>query len=156
MSVTILLAFLLAHPSNHCDMTSARAVASAAKEAGQRYDVPPSLLASVVIAETGCRNVVVPGVGKGRRGCDVGFGQIHVPECEPSRVARLLDPYRNLKEAAFILDRSRNRCGRKPAHRACKYSQWSLYNPRSPRWFAKVNKIWKTFKLFKRDKPETS
>ena len=156
MSITIILAFLLAHPSNHCGMANARTVAKAAMKAGQRYDVPPSLLTSVVIAETGCRNVVVTGVGKGRRGCDVGFGQIHVPECEPSRVARMLDPYRNLKTAAYILDRSRARCSKKPAPRACKYSQWSLYNPGSTRWFTKVNRIWKTFKLFKRDKPETS
>lgn len=157
MSTAILLAFVLAQPSNHCNMSLARGVAQAARKAGQRYDIPPSLLASVVVAETGCRNVVVPGVGKGRRGCDVGFAQIHVPECEPSRVAQLLDPVRNLKAAAFILDRSRDRCTRNPpAHRACKHSQWSLYNPRSPRWWAKVNKIWKTFKLFKRDKPETS
>jgi len=129
-------------------MSSAKSVVRAAKKAGQRYDIPPSLLVSVVIAETGCRNVVVAGVGKGGRGCDVGFAQIHVPECEPSRVARLLDPYRNLKESAYILNRSRDRCARDPAPRACRHSQWSMYNPRSTRWWKKVGKIWKSFRHF--------
>ena len=144
MTTAILLALLLSHPNTQCTKAQARVVVKAAKKAGQRYDVPASLLLSVVIAETGCSNVVATGRGKGRLGCDVGYGQIHIPRCEQRQVVSMLDPYKNLLAAAKILDFSRSHCSRvKPApHRACRRSQWAMYNPGSSHWSKRVLKIW--------------
>ncbi len=151
MTTAILLAILLSNPNTLCHRAHAKVVVKAAKKAGLKYDIPPSLLLSVVVAETGCRNVVATGRGKGRRGCDVGYGQIHVPECDQKKMAAMLDPYRNLRQSAHILNASRNRCGRANPPRACRYSQWSLYNPGSLTWWSHVHAIWKTFRTMDKE-----
>ena len=77
MTTAILLAILLSNPNTLCHKAHAKVVVKAAKKAGLKYDIPPSLLLSVVVAETGCRNVVATGRGKGRRGSAHNRGRIY-------------------------------------------------------------------------------
>jgi hypothetical protein len=118
------------------------------RRAATAYSVPEGLLAAVVLAETGGRVVVARGRGKGRRGCDVGIAQIHVPDCDEKRVKSLLYVRKNLFQAARILHLGRGVCERHPGLWYCKRGWWwARYNPGSRRW---ARRVWKTWQDIRR------
>lgn len=118
-----------------------------------RYQLPPGLLAAVVMHESSGRKIVVRGVGKGRAGCDVGEGQIHVPGCDRRRMRTLLTLSVNVNEAGRLLARSRSRCSRSVPPRFCRRSEWAGYNAGSPGWWGRVARVWRRFL---RARPEVS
>lgn len=107
--------------------------------------IPEGLLVAVVTAETRGRNVVAYGRGKGKRGCDVGVAQIHVRDCNPERVRKLLDVRTNLTAATQILLWSRNFCEKRLSDKRCRGSLWGRYNPGSPTWWPKVRAHWEGY-----------
>lgn len=137
-----LLAALLAQPEAHIGPQSARALIQASQVMESRFRLPAGLLVAVVLAETGGRDVVARGRGKGRRGCDVGVAQIHVPGCHRSAVAAVRPLLQNLKKAAKILNWSRTRCRKSPSWPGCRQCIWGRYNPGSSTWCLKVLEIW--------------
>lgn len=106
----------------------------------QQHKLPAGLLTAVVLAETGCRSVVARGRGAGRRGCDVGIAQIHVPGCRAADVRRVLPVGANLVAAAQVLRWSRSWCARHGGAR-CAESLWFRYNPGSRTWAPTVRRI---------------
>jgi hypothetical protein len=124
------------------------------------HGLPAGLLTAVVAAETGGRSVVARGRGAGRRGCDVGVAQIHVPGCRPATVRAVLDPAANLARAALILSWSRLWCARRRWSRRChERGRWHRYNTLSATWWPTVRRLWRFMGLDperrRRDRPES-
>ena len=134
------LAFL-AQPECTVNRQTATKVVQEAMRQEQSYSLPPGMLLSVILAESGGRpSVIATGVGRGKRGCDVGVAQIHVRDCLPGRVAEMLDVEKNIEEAALILSRSRAVCGLRKI-KCCADSRWCLYNSGSRKWGPRVHRI---------------
>jgi hypothetical protein len=138
----VLIAAFLAQSECHVGPQQAQEVVRAAQVARVRYGLPEGLLLAVVLAETGGRDVMARGRGKGRVGCDVGVAQIHVPGCFPDKVAQVRPLLQNLIKSAEILSWSRSRCSKSPGWSGCKYCLWGRYNPGSRTWCKKVLRIW--------------
>ena len=136
MNQGLLLLALLAHPDCSCGEAEARRVVAAAGITAARHGVPQDLLIAVVLSESRCTSRVArPPAG----GCDVGYAQVHLEVCLPSRVRELLEPGPNLARAARVLSWSRRACsGRLRRHRRCKATVWALYNWHSSTWWPQV------------------
>ena len=151
MTPALLAMAILAQPECHMSEMQARRMAAYILTVEREFKLPTGLLASVVLAETGGRNVVARGRGKGKRGCDVGVGQIHVPECRKSLLTRYLNLRENLRQAATILTWSRSFCRDRGAllrgDKRCRRSIWGRYNPGSAEWWPKVRSIWHRIRL---------
>lgn len=141
MTLLLTLAFL-AQPECRVGHVRARLLVEAAQEASARHRLPRGLLLAVVLVESGGRNVVARGRGKGKLGCDVGPAQIHVPRCVKSRVRWLLRPARNVLVGAQILARSRRKCSRYPWWYGCRGGLYGRYNPGSASWGPEVRRVW--------------
>jgi hypothetical protein len=142
MTAALLTLALLAQPECAISRAQASRIARESLHWEKVRGLPPGLLGAVVLAESGGRDVVARGRGKGRRGCDVGPGQIHVPGCVPRLVKRFRDLKQNLARAARILSWSRRWCARRQTAR-CKRSPWHRYNPGSRTWWPTVRRIWR-------------
>lgn len=143
MTQAVLIAVLLAQPECRADHRQVQEIVKAAQVVRARYGLPEGLLLAVVLAETGARDVVARGRGRGRVGCDVGVAQIHIPGCPPAKVAQVRPLLQNLTRSAQILAWSRSRCSKSPGWSGCKYCLWGRYNPGSRTWCKKVLRIWK-------------
>ena len=112
------------------------------------YGLPDGLLDAVQAIESGRRNVVAYGRGKGGKGADVGPWQIHVPDVRSDAGQRawwyLRQPAVNASVAAYLLARSRQQCLDKdsPLSRsvACRRCPEALYNTRSDTWCGKLRR----------------
>lgn len=116
----------------------AHRVFAAAVQAAEQYELRPSLLLAVVLAETDMKNIVsYPPTG----GCDVGHAQIRLPgeNCNRCNIQHVRKVTVNLQESARILALSRRAC----SHRrlaACRRGQYSLYNSNSLDWSDRVRR----------------
>jgi len=137
MTPTLIAALLIASPEYHGARAHAQVLAVEIERAERRHHLPALLLASVVLAESGGRNVVSAVRRCGGR--DVGPAQVHTHERE--RLQRLLVLSVNLDEGARILVRSRDLCRRRQLA-YCRRSHWAGYNARSLTWWGRVAAIW--------------
>lgn len=144
--ISILVASFLAQPQCRVGPDRARAIVEAAQHSRVQFRLSEGLLLAVVLAETGGRDVVARGRGKGRLGCDVGVAQIHVPGCAKRDVDLVRPLLQNLAKGAQILSWSRSRCVKYPRWYGCKYCRWGRYNPGSRTWCKKVLRIWKNIR----------
>ena len=141
MTPHLLALAMLAQPECHVGRTRALTIATEALRQEVRYDLPRGLLVAVVLAESGGRKIVARRRGKGRRGCDSGEAQIHIPRCDERRLRRLLVLSTNLAEAARLLAQSRQTCQRRSLT-PCEISEWALYNAGSRGGWPRVERIW--------------
>lgn len=111
-----------------------------ARAAEVRWQLPPLLLVAVILHESGGRQRLVVRERGGH--CSVGAAQVLVPGCERARVQRLLVLSTNLDQGAAVLSRSRVTCRRHPRWRACRRSEWALYNAGSTKWWRGVERKW--------------
>lgn len=107
------------------------------------FALPNGLLAAVILAESGGKNFTVRGVGRGRRGCDSGPAQIHVPGCKRSKLKKIRGLAANIREGGRILAQSYRDCSRHPRWQGCRPSKWGRYNPASSTWWANVEPIYR-------------
>ena len=133
---------VLAHPARRCARQTCARVVRLALAAERAHGLPGGLLVAVAGAESGWRPSVMGWRrGRGRRGCDVGVAQIHVPDCLPHLV-RLIRPLgENLRAGAYLLMRSRERCAAPAPPAACRRCPAALYNSGSATWCGRVQAI---------------
>ena len=134
MTPTLLALAMLAQPECLIKRPQMVRIASLVLKVERHYGLPSSLLAAVVLTETGGRNVIAAGRGKQKMGCDVGIAQIHVPYCDQRLVNRYIDIEKNLKRSAYLLLLSKRKCTQRPNFPGCSVSIWGRYNPGSRRW----------------------
>lgn len=135
---------ILASPHCHVSHQKALRIAKISLALERGHKLPVALISSVTLAESGGRKIIARGRGKGKRGCDVGEGQNHVPECEKARVDELRDLETNLSESAKILVWSRKKCEDHPGWKYCHAPAgciWGGYNWGSRTWCKRVLKI---------------
>lgn len=142
MTPTLLTAAILAQPQCRANRSTVRRLVPLILHSSRRWRVPPEVLAAVILHETGMRNVVRCHRGKGRRGCDVGFAQIHVPRWKQNRdlVHKYRVPRHNIRRSAQILYLSRTRCKR-VRHPRCTMCPWCFYNFGSRKWCPGMQRI---------------
>jgi len=112
-----------------------------AQAAEVRWALPHLLLVAVIAHESGGRQRLVVRERGGH--CSAGPAQVLIRNCDRSRLQRLLVLSTNLDEGARILARSREICRRHPRWRACRRSEWALYNSGSASWWRGVASKWR-------------
>ncbi len=112
-----------------------------ARQAELRYQLPPLLLAAVVLAESGGRQRLVTPEHSGH--CSAGAAQVLIRGCDHARLQRLLVLSTNLDRGAAILASSARTCSRHPNWEACRRSRWARYNTGSRTWWPRVAAIWR-------------
>jgi hypothetical protein len=148
MTPTLLALAMLAQPDVRVGRTEARRIASVILTVASEHELDPSLLAAIVIAESGGRNIVAYRRGRGRRGADVGVFQIHCPRARPSCVGRYRGLEASAREAARQLTRGRRRCEdpTRSSSRMCREGFWTCYNAGSRIWPGRVRRLWDRIK----------
>jgi len=130
---------MLSQPECRISQAQAEVLAPLILQEEERWQLPEGLLAAVVLAESGGRNIVA----HHSHGCDVGPGQVFVPGCQSRMRWIFRRPRVSLTVAASILDWSRSRCAGDPELKACRRSRWALYNGGSRFWWRRVERIWR-------------
>lgn len=143
MLAALLALAMAAQPEYALRGSQARSLASEILLVERAHGLPSGLLAAVVLAESGGRSVVVRGTGRGKRGCDVGLAQIHLPDCPLALVGIMLRRLNNLEAGAIILSWSMRWC----QGRGCPCPGWR-YNPGSRAWCPRVMEIWGRLRNF--------
>jgi hypothetical protein len=133
MTASLLTLALLAQPQCRIPPARAAVLAPVILEAERAHALPPGLLAAVVLAESGGRNLTSRPRFDGKR--DHGPAQIHASVAPQPWPVGLL-------EGARLLARSRARCAAHPTWRACRRGAYALYNAGSLKWSRRVAAIW--------------
>lgn len=143
MIQAIILATLIHNaPESRVSKYRAKKIAVAITYAAARWRVSQTLLAAIALHESGGRNVVATGRGRGHSGCDVGVFQIHVPGCAVHRVRRFRDIIAAANRAAYLLSYGRALCLSGAKRWYCKIHYAGRYNPGSRIWLRRVLKLW--------------
>jgi hypothetical protein len=144
MTATLLALAMMAQPQVMTDRAQIHRIAKAIIPVAYQHRLDPTLLAAVVIAETGGRNVVAHKRGRNRAGADVGVFQIHCPKARQACIDRFSDIKRGAAEAAKILSLGRRICQDPPPSYVgiCKRGFWARYNPGSAKWAHRVKRVW--------------
>lgn len=144
MNATLLALAMLAQPEAQASKIQFQRIAKAIIPVAQKYQLDPSLLAAIALAETGGRNMVAYRRGRYRRGADVGVFQIHCHRARPRCIRRYLNVRQSVTEAAYILSLGRRLCQQPPDNykRICKRGFWARYNPGSASWARRVKALW--------------
>lgn len=139
MTPTLLIAAVLAQPECRASRSVLIQLAPIIISVSNKHGIPSSLLAATILAETGVRNIISYRRGRGRRGADVGYAQIHVPNWKKNRhLVKLYSlPRPNLSRAAYLFRYSQRYCKR-TQHTRCELCSWFRYNPGSKTWCGKV------------------
>jgi len=138
---------LLAQPEARVGPLRMHALAVDLRTVARSQGLSEALMGALLLAESGGRNVVARGRGAGRRGCDVGVMQIHVPGCTPAKVRRFLGSRAAMLRAAVILHRGKRLCAEKPGIWYCRRGWWwARYNPGSRVWARRVVQILRRIK----------
>ena len=114
-----------------------------AREAEVRWALPPALLVAVAWHESRLKAGLVRHERIG--GCSVSVSQIYLPDCDRTRMQRLLVASVALQEGARLLARARRTCRAHPRWRGCHGGlEWvGWYNGRSRGYADRVLALWR-------------